>query len=623
MDSIFKIAYLANLFKTKDVEGYENLQKRISDKKEYFEKVLPCLKNVESSLKDCLSTVQSSNKSLEIIQFSPEENNIQDLIKSIYQKISNNIYNNFLLLNNIISEISSHKSNLVKELDYYSDLKKVNKDLQEEKEKLNKNKETYHKVGKKAEKEIKKFIKNITNIDDIYQNEILRVELDYIVEPPKTAISNYLSSLSKTNELIKKYNEKQSLIFRYLPQLSSEDGVFFFRLIKIYLQNMEKENQFLITNIDKIKSNDSLETKTKLMELIELSEKTKKEEKIQKLMDYQTELDLSKCENEKDFQLYSNSIALIKNFIDNDLFPNYNYDKEIKNFRMNQIIKKLFKEKGEIDSKLSEDFINSLNDLDVHRGVFIILSQLRTNSKFARTKFLIDLLGKGFNILLEKAIENKLYENIKNCIILSQTYYYPDEKNNKIYIFEYIKNNKYFQNSQFWRIFIENMIKAEFIRFQTSFPDSNFNVEKNINITDKIKDKLNEVVFSQLLTYASNMKDFNIDKRVILKIIDEFVEKYNYLSKNNLDNLYAMVTQGEEVDIEKIRKEYDPSLEGELIDEGKKIDEEKQNINNNEENNEIKNNEKEEEEKKNKENDNNENEKNNINEKKNENEINE
>ena len=63
MDSIFKIAYLANLFKTKDVEGYENLQKRISDKKEYFEKVLPCLKNVESEL---IQSVLSSDYNIYI-----------------------------------------------------------------------------------------------------------------------------------------------------------------------------------------------------------------------------------------------------------------------------------------------------------------------------------------------------------------------------------------------------------------------------------------------------------------------------------------------------------------------------------------------------------------------------
>ena len=122
----------------------------------------------------------------------------------------------------------------------------------------------------------------------------------------------------------------------------------------------------------------------------------------------------------------------------------------------------------------------------------------------------------------------------------------------------------FLKNSRFWRDFIQDMIKKEFERFESVIPDANINIEKNINITKNIMVKLNEVVFSQLLTYASNMKDFELNKKVIIKIIDEFLEKYNYLSKNNQDNIYMIITQGEE-DIEKLRSEYDPSFEDELL----------------------------------------------------------
>jgi hypothetical protein len=197
------------------------------------------------------------------------------------------------------------------------------------------------------------------------------------------------------------------------------------------------------------------------------------------------------------------------------------------------------------------------------------LSILRTNSRFEKGKSLIDLLGKGFNILLEYAAKNKLYDNVKNCIILSQTYYYNDENKNKIYIFEYIKNNKWIKSASFWRSFIKDMIKNEFIRFEKVFPDANFSVENNININKKIREKLNEVVFSQLLTYVNNMKDFCLDKRVIIKITDEFITKYNYLSKNNINAIYDLITEGNEgkEDIEQLRKEYSPDLEKELNNE--------------------------------------------------------
>ena len=164
-----------------------------------------------------------------------------------------------------------------------------------------------------------------------------------------------------------------------------------------------------------------------------------------------------------------------------------------------------------------------------------------------------------YNILKK----NKLYENAKNCIILSQTYYYNDESNKKIYLFEYIKPNKWLSNPHFWRGFIDYMIKKEFERFEKTFPETIFNVEQQINITQKVKEKLNEVIFSQLLPFISNMMDFGIDKRLVLKVADEFKEKYNYMNQNNLDTLYGLICSNKE-ELEKLRKEYSPSLEPEL-----------------------------------------------------------
>ena len=573
MASFFKIPFITNLFKVEEVDGYENIQKRISTKKDYLDNILSYFKNLESLFREIPEKIHNYNYNLSNFIVVPEEQNIHDSIKSIGKDIFGDTVEILKLLREMINHISTHRNTLSKEITIYEELKKINKDLKEEKEKLKKNKEMFHKVGKKAEDDIKNFIKNIPDINDIYENEIINFDLNKIVENPREVFKNYKNSLERTNKLIKKFNSKQLLLFNYYPELSSEEGVFFFRLIKLYLQYLEKKNSDLNVNIEKIKNNKQLETNTKLIELIEISENNKKEEKIQSLIPYQSELDFNKCKDDKQFILFSNSMNIIKNFISNDLFPNYDYDIEVKNYRMSKVIKKLFNETGELEPKLIEDYLNIMNDPSVYRGFFVVLSQLRTNSKFLRDKNVIDLLGNGFNIITEYSANNKIYDNIKNCIILSQTYYYEDEKKNKIYIFERIKDNKYLRNSRFWRDFIQDMIKKEFKRFESVFPDANINIDKNIGITKKIKEKLNEVVFSQLLTYASNMKDFEIDKKVIIKIIDEFIQKYNYLSKNNKDNIYMVITQGEE-DIEKLRKEYDPSLEDELI-EYKKNDEKK------------------------------------------------
>ena len=91
--------------------------------------------------------------------------------------------------------------------------------------------------------------------------------------------------------------------------------------------------------------------------------------------------------------------------------------------------------------------INSISDPSVHKFFFSLLSQFRTNNRFERTKYLVELLSKGFIILLDNAEKNKLYDNVKNSIILAQTFYYPDE--NKFYsFFKNTDSNWYFFNGE-------------------------------------------------------------------------------------------------------------------------------------------------------------------------------
>ena len=568
MNAFLKISYISNLFSSaKDVDGYEELQKRITEKSTYLEKALLSYKNCDRILKECLNKLLSLNSDFIKTTLSPEEKDIHATAVLIFQKICNELAQNNNFVQQIISNLEKMISLFNKEKDLYDDLKKTNKDLSEEKEKLKKDREDYHKIGKDSESKIKQFAKNnlqyITRIED---SELLQGQLFELIVSPKRSLENYRESTKRTNQLIIKYNQKQSKLYNFIPDIGDHDGVFYFQLVKMYVQHLEMEKKYLDSNIEQIQSMKSLESNTKLKELIEYAENNRRDEKIINIMQYQSDLEITKCKSEKDFKIMSGTKYLITKYIDQSIFPEYSEEQEKKNYEVYTIIKRLFDQKGEIDPKLSEDFINLINDPSVHKYAFIILSILRTNSRFEKEKSLIDLLGKGFNILLEHAAKNKLYDNIKNCIILSQTYYYNDENKNKIYIFEYIKNNKWMKSASFWRSFIEDVIKNEFIRFEKVFPDANFSVEKNINVSKKIKEKLNEVVFSQLLTYVNNMKDFCLDKRVIIKIADEFIAKYNFLSKNNINTIYDLITEGKE-DIEQLKKEYSPDLEKELNNE--------------------------------------------------------
>lgn len=391
---------------------------------------------------------------------------------------------------------------------YMMILKKTNKELQDEKERLVKNKDLYHKAGKEAEAKIKKFVQiNFNQLSNL--PEELKPELNNIVSPPIKTLNNYTLSVEKVNQFVNKYNHKQSKLLEYLPDLGSEDGVFFFRIVKLYLESLEAGEKYL--NLNKKQMNDSktVETNSKLKELIEINDIYKRNEQPVELIQYQSDLEFTKCKDENQFNIFAKSVETINKYINNNIFKNYDYNQELKKFEIGSKIKKLFNEKGEIDEKMSQDFLDSLKDISLHKHVYVILSQLRTSNKFQKSKSLINLLGKCFNILLDNAQANKLYENAKNCIILSQTYYYSEDDNKtKIYLFEYIKNHKWLTNPGFWRNLIDSNIKSEFERYQKSNPEIDLNVEKNKNIPKRIKDKLSDIIFSQILPFTNNMVDF-------------------------------------------------------------------------------------------------------------------
>ena len=300
----------------------------------------------------------------------------------------------------------------------------------------------------------------------------------------------------------------------------------------------------------------TVETNSALKILIEENENKKRYEKKVNLVQYQSDINFNSCKNRNEFDICANTVDTINKYINKDIFKDYNYNQELKNYEESILVKKLFEEKGELSDDMENNFLASLNDHSIYYTVIIVLSQLRTNNKLNKSKSLIKCLGKAFNKILDYAEKNKIYDHAKNCIILSQTYYYQDSnEKEKIFLSEEIKNHKWLTSQEFWREFIDCMIRLEFSRLENDLNLPYFSADKKMNITKEIKSKFNDVVFSQLLAYITNMIYFIPDKKIVLKISDEFVQKYNYLSNSNLDTLFGIISQDKE-EIEKLRNEY-------------------------------------------------------------------
>ena len=517
------------------------------------------LYNLTSCLSDFQIRIKNISLNLENIEVSPEEKNIHNLIESINKEILAKFEESNKTLNEIYSLFEKYEANMKQEIKIYKEYKDTFNELYKKKKKLEQSKQIYHNTGKQMEYKVIQFVKNnYLTLDQINQNEFLMEELDQITYPPHISYEAYEKDLNVTNNLIEIYTQKQNKFFNFLPEIIAKDDVFYFNLVNTYVNLLENEEKKLGDEINKLKDNKNFEkkeNKSELKKLVENYEKNKIEENKIKFEQYPTKIELNDCKNKKEFEIYFESINIIKKYVDRKIFPDYNYDIELKNFKMNELIKDLFSNKREeINQSIKDTFLDLLEEPSVYHTFFVILSKLRSNGSFSQPKSLIDLLGQGFEIILSKSKKNKLYDNVKNCIILSQTYYYEDDKKEKIYIFESIKNNKWLKTPKFWRNFILYLTEKDLGRFDLK--------------KEKDFQKLGEVVFSNLLTFASNMKNFEIDKRIIVKIMDEFLEKYNYMSENNKKLIYEMIIQekeGEvinnEEELEKLRKEYDISLE--------------------------------------------------------------
>ena len=132
----------------------------------------------------------------------------------------------------------------------------------------------------------------------------------------------------------------------------------------------------------------------------------------------------------------------------------------------------------------------------------------------------------------------------------------------KVYLLEFILEYKWLRTPEFWRGLIETMIDLEIKKYEETNPGEASLFDQT---NEKSKERLSNIAFSQLLPYSNNMREFFMDDRIVVKIIDEFVEKY-HIEKEWADSIYGVVNPKPE-EVEKIRQEYknNPNLENELM----------------------------------------------------------
>ena len=254
---------------------------------------------------------------------------------------------------------------------------------------------------------------------------------------------------------------------------------------------------------------------------------------------YDDDLEKSNDNNEELSEITLSVIkAMYKNF---SLLANHKIDIKLEEEKINtsKLSKKLFlniqsfndrnnsalKEEEIFTEKNSKKLEHLLDIKRENRIVFLKqLNKFRTLNEFCLSINHFIIIGKLLNIILSKFEIDKDFNIVKNCIILSQTYYFL-HLNQKIYLKTYIEEQDIFKEEKFWDNLITFLIKKEME-----------NKKKNIFS----KNGFSNIAFGVIYTFIDTMYEFRLNCDKIQEIIKPKIEFYKF-DKNYQEEISQLI----------------------------------------------------------------------------------
>jgi len=187
-----------------------------------------------------------------------------------------------------------------------------------------------------------------------------------------------------------------------------------------------------------------------------------------------------------------------------------------------------------LEEKEIDNFINFLFSKEDYILQFLnCLNNFRANGnlEFSDKQFNIfkKIYSKTGDYLLEHNNE-KIYYLL---IITSQTFYKLDN-GKKYFLQNEISDKKFFLNVEFWTQFIEKMINEELINFDQVLKNNN-----NIS-EDKKKSKIEDIIFSKLISLVPSLNNFHLHKEAINSILLPIINKFN-ISEDKKKNIFSLI----------------------------------------------------------------------------------
>jgi hypothetical protein len=298
-------------------------------------------------------------------------------------------------------------------------------------------------------------------------------------------------------------------------------------------ENVLKENNFLkLPSLEKDFNTNKYEIKLINDKFLEDKNKKLNLKKYEK-MGYKIKEDKLFLKDEEIYEIVKIMYAQFQ-YIDESI---YNLIDEQIRINIKNLAEKLLsfgikksKSNKEIKS-INEGEINLLYkyiDNPINRFEFLsILNNFRANGIYEVPEKEYEILKTIFLNSVEKIIIDKDISSAKLILILSQTFYCK-QNGIKVYLNNYIKNHKIFNDIYIWEQYLINLIDEDLQRANRSNKN-----EDNINEETKRK-IINNILNAQLLPFCDNMIEFGISIENIYKIINPIMNEYEI--KDDLKN---------------------------------------------------------------------------------------
>ena len=553
----------------KQIDYYKYLKKLFSPIHSSFADLDKKLNSMKINMDPTIPTELYIYSSLQDSDQKEAENNwygIPLTMKVIKDIIANDVENYTQVLFHSIKNIETLILKMKEEKSEYDDFIKCLNSLSESKKTMDKNMKFYHQkmgVAEQAVIDLKKLeIQGMRITDDekiLESKEILNIKSNQLITDAIKPYNIYKESVKKANIIREESIKRQKNILFSYQNIEEEIGKVNTTLSNLVVSNLKLQLEFSqdkYKQIENIKNNINIKKDIKQL-IINYAGNAKPEEKIQ-FIHFPSTINFDRDDNIQKFERDLQVIEYIKGFLEEE-YPDYDKELEIKKKDMRETLYKLFeKYNDETRDKVGE----YIKDERTYYFFLILLSNLRTNNRFEQGQQLIEFLGKIMISILDYAEEKKLYEYAKNCIILSQTFFYKKNDNDEIkyYLLEKIRNHKWLVTSDFWINFLDVMISKEINKFLSNHPE--ITIEDVLNRSEKIdvkmKSKISELLFSQLLPYVNNMHEFNLSLKDIVNITETFNSKYNYMEENQIQSIFGLISSDQE-EIERFKEDFKES----------------------------------------------------------------